>query len=143
METLEFYVVRSKDGKYLRSKGYSGSGESWVTELKKAKVYTKKGPASAQITFWATNYPKFGIPDLIPLTATLGEPIDQTERVQISIRKKELDKAKQDLYRAQHDFDSASRELARIKSGYAHLNLANAKAEMEKQERKVKELSKK
>jgi hypothetical protein len=141
METLEFYVVRSKDGKFLRSKGYSGSGNSWVTELSKAKVYTKKGPASAQITFWATNYPQYGIPDLIPLTATLGEPIDQTERVQKSIRKKEIDKAKQDLYRAEDEFDRAKRELERINSGYAQKNLNKAMSELLKQKNKIKELS--
>lgn len=140
-ETLEFYIVRSKDGKYLRAKGYSGSGNCWVDELKKAKVYTKKGPASAQITFWANQYPQFGIPDLIPLTATLGEPIDQTERVKVSQRKKAIEKVKYELFRAQHDYDNAKREVERINGGYAQRAFDLAQINMLKLENQLKELS--
>jgi hypothetical protein len=66
-ETLElnFYAVRSKDGKWLRAKGYGGSGKSWVDEMSKAKIYANPGPAKAQITFWAKNYPEYGVPELV------------------------------------------------------------------------------
>lgn len=61
----KFYAVRSKDGKYFKSKGYGGYGNSWRDNLNEAKIYPKPGPARAQITFWATNYPEYGVPDLV------------------------------------------------------------------------------
>jgi len=117
METLEFYVVRSKDGKYLRSKGYGGLGKSWVDELKKAKVYTKKGPACAQVTWWATNFPDYGIPDLIPIIGTPGEPIPQEKRVLTSIWKKELSNTKRELAQAEADVKKAQRIVDDITNG--------------------------
>jgi hypothetical protein len=30
MDTLTIYVIRNKEGKYLRAKGYHGYGSSWV-----------------------------------------------------------------------------------------------------------------
>jgi hypothetical protein len=119
MESLEFYVVRSKDGKYLRSKGYGGYGQSWVEELKKAKVYTKKGPACAQVTWWATNYPDYGIPDLVPITGTLGEPIPQEKRVLTSIWKKEKERVKRELEEAERDVARAQSTLDLLQSGRA------------------------
>lgn len=82
---LNFYAVRSQDGKWLRSKGYGGGGESWVEDITKAKIYSKPGTAKAQITFWAKNYPKFGIPDLVKITTGVCEYLDQTERVNETI----------------------------------------------------------
>lgn len=69
---LKLYVVRSKDGKYFKSKGYGGYGSSWKDDINQAKIYTKPGPARGQITFWATNYPEYGVPDLIELLVTEG-----------------------------------------------------------------------
>ena len=84
---LNFYAVRSKDGKQFRSKGYGGSGESWVDDVTKAKIYSKVGPAKTQITFWAKKYPEYGIPDLVRITTGVCEYLDQTERVVERIRK--------------------------------------------------------
>jgi hypothetical protein len=142
METLEFYVVRSKDGKYLRSKGYGGYGRSWVDELKKAKVYTKKGPACAQVTWWATNYPDYGTPDLVPIIGTLGEPIDQTKRVlesrykkEIAIIKRELDSARQDFLRAQALYN-------RLQGGVVEKALKAREEKLNEWEDKLNELTK-
>ena len=84
---LNFYAVRSRDGKWLRSKGLYGSGDSWVEDLSKAKFYSKPGPAKSQITFWSKNYPEFGIPDLVRITTGVCEYLDQTDRVKERILK--------------------------------------------------------
>ncbi len=55
MPTL--YLVRNKEGKYFRTKGYGGHGKSWVDGMETAKIYGKIGPARATVTFFATNYP--------------------------------------------------------------------------------------
>jgi hypothetical protein len=111
-ETLTFYVVRNKDGKYHRKQtGIYADG--WVSELKRAKVYTKKAPASSCVTFWAKNFSKYGIPELVPLNAILGQPIDQTERVTLAIKRKAIEEAKDHLYRVQMIYDHAVREKER------------------------------
>lgn len=85
--TLNFYAVRNRDGKWFRSKGLYGSGNSWVENLIQAKIYSTPGPAKSQITFWAKNYPEFGVPDLVRITTGVCEYLDQTERVKESILK--------------------------------------------------------
>lgn len=70
-----FYVVRNKEGKFLRSKGYNGYGECWVDGLDKAKVWSKPGPAKAQRTWWLEHFPDYGAPDVIPLLASIGDPL--------------------------------------------------------------------
>ena len=89
MDTLTFYVVKSKDGKYLRSTGMSG-GKHWVDDINQAKVWNKIGPAKAQVTFWSINYPEFGVPTIIPLLATAQEPLSMEEHVKESVRKAKL-----------------------------------------------------
>jgi hypothetical protein len=92
---LNFYAVRSQDGKWFRSKGMNGYGESWVEDITKAKIYLKPGPAKAQITFWSKNYPEFGIPDLVRITTGVCEFLDQTDRVNstiIKIKTRELER---------------------------------------------------
>ena len=142
MESLEFYVVRNKQGKYLRSKGFSGHGESWVSDLKKAKVYTKKGGATGQITYWATNYPEYGVPELIPLICNLGEPIPQEDRVNKVLKKKQIEKAKRELYYAQDNYDKSKREVERVRNGFAEKNLSRAEMALRQAEQKIEELKK-
>lgn len=84
---LNFYAVRSQDGKWFRSKGYGGFGNSWVDDITKAKIYSKPGPAKTQITYWAKNYPEYGVPDLVRITTGVCEYLDQTERVKDRVQK--------------------------------------------------------
>lgn len=95
MEELELYVVKSRDGKYFRAKGFSGSGESWVDSITKAKIYPKLGPARTQVTWWADRFPDYGVPSIIVLTVTGTRVLDESDRVKKSIFKKnkaELDR---------------------------------------------------
>lgn len=124
MESLELYLVRNKEGKYLRAKGYNGYGECWVDDIKKAKIYTKKSTASSQITWWSGKYPQYGVPDLIPLITTLGEPIDQTKRVSDSLRKKKINEAKRKFKWAKYQLDLADVNLKHKGENY-YLNIYN------------------
>ena len=92
---INLYAVRSKDGKCLRSKGQNGYGNSWVDEFSQAKVWNRPGPAKAQVTWWGTNYPDFGVPDLVQIVSGTCNYLDQTERVQEAARKKEIANAQQ------------------------------------------------
>jgi len=92
--SLNFYAVRSKDGKWLRTTG-QGGGRHWVDELSEAKIYGRPGPAKAQVTFWGTNYPEFGVPDLVQITSGTCNYLDQSDRVEDASRKKKLREAQQ------------------------------------------------
>jgi glutamate formiminotransferase len=141
METLTFYAVRSKDGKYLRTTGLGG-GNHWVDTLEKAKVWTKIGPAKSQVTFWAGNYPEFGVPDIIPLVATAGEPINQDDRVSKALKKKKIEELKRELWRIEERYDKAKREFDRHKSQYAKDRLDEVMVEMNKKKIEIEELKK-
>ena len=80
---MKLYVLRNKEGKFFRSKGYGGYGPSWRNTLEEAKFYAKIGPAKAQVTYWFKNHPKFGCPELLvfeldPANATVLNMEGQT-----------------------------------------------------------------
>jgi hypothetical protein len=111
-EPLVFYAVRNKEGKFFRAKGYQGYGDTWVDSILKARIYMKMGQARSRITWFSENYPEYGVPDLIKITATQIESVDESERVGKQIRKKELHKIRQEEYEAQEDLQDAQRQLA-------------------------------
>lgn len=94
---LNFYAVRSQDGKWFRSKGqHSYRPSSWVDNITEAKIYSKPGPAKAQVTFWAKNYPEFGVPHLVRITTGECQYLDQGERVtKVLFKMAESDKRRQ------------------------------------------------
>lgn len=101
---LKLYVVRSKDGKYFKSKGYGGYGSSWKDDINQARIYPKPGAARGQITFWATHYPEYGVPDLVELTVNEDNMrvVDEVKRVgkaQDRIEKKKREGEERELKR--------------------------------------------
>lgn len=93
--SLELYVVTNQNGQFFRAKGYGGIGDSWVDDIKKAKVYTRLGQARSRVTWFAKNYSSYGIPKIIKLIVTNTEEINEENRVKKSID----NKIKQDLIR--------------------------------------------
>ena len=119
---LELYVVVNQEGKFFHAIGYGGVGKSWVDTLDKAKIYTKIGQARSRVTWWFTNHPKFGRPQIIKLTATGTEILDEEERLKKAVEKKETTKAKTKAMWAEHNLKcaeerlkEAQRELDRLK----------------------------
>jgi len=118
---LKFYIVRNQSGQYYRAKGYGGYGSSWVDDIEKAKVYGRIGPARSQVTFWTSNYPKYGAPVIIELHAIEGKVLDETERVAKALRTKRRQELLNKLYttednlrRAQNAYNDISGKLAEI-----------------------------
>ena len=79
---LVLYAVRNNKGQYFRAKGYGGGGNTWVDDINKAKIYGKTGGARGTITWFANNYPNYPTPDLIKLTVTGIEVMDEKGRVE-------------------------------------------------------------
>lgn len=102
---LNFYTVRSKDGKFLRAKKHGMYGNfdtsgSWTENLSEAKIYAKPGPARSQCTWWSKNYPSFGTPDLVLITTGKCFIINEDEKIAEKKRKAAIQKAKNSLRRA-------------------------------------------
>ena len=121
VDSLKFYAVRSKDGKWLRRKGYGGSGDCWVDELSKARVYNKIGPARGQANWWFKNYKSFGCPDIVVFTVTATEVINDEDRIakQIKVKEKkakiaELQLAKRRLEDAENKVKEAQINLKKL-----------------------------
>ena len=67
---LELYAVQNQEGKWFRSKGYGGIGESWVEEFRNARFYGNIGPAKAVRTWFVKHYPQYGSPKVVRLRVT-------------------------------------------------------------------------
>lgn len=63
---LRFYMVVNHEGQFFRAKGINGYGASWVGEAKKARVYSKIGPARACVTFFSRNK-SYPIPKILEI----------------------------------------------------------------------------
>jgi hypothetical protein len=77
---FKLYAVQSQDGKWFRSKGYGGHGSSWVSDINKAKLYSKLQQAKGRVTWWYNNYPEFGVPQIVVFEAKQTEIIIDEER---------------------------------------------------------------
>ena len=118
---MTLYAVRNKDGKWFHAKGYSGSGATWVESLTKAKIYPKIGQARARVSYFAKNYPAYGVPEIVELYVTTSKVLDETKRVkkaQDARAKKEADHAKR---MAEWKLDQAKMELTRAQKMVADL----------------------
>lgn len=116
--TLEFYAIRNQEGKWFREKGYGGSGATWVDDVKKARIWQRTAGARGVITWFATRFPTYGIPNLVKFTAQAVEIMDETERLAKREEAKkrraannQIWQAKQSLVLAQQEYEKAKRRL--------------------------------
>ncbi len=110
--TLILYAVRNSQGQYFKAKGYNGSGASWVDDINKARIYGRTGGARGTITWFATNHPSYPTPDLIKLTVTGIEVMDEKARVAKAKQKKATEQANRIKRQAEYQLAEAERKLA-------------------------------
>lgn len=137
MEELELYVVRNKDGKYFRSKGYGGYGNNWVDELKRARIYAKIGPARSQVSFWGTNYPQYGIPEIVVLTVSASKVLVEEDRVKKAFIRRQKEKISNELHWANEKLKEAESRVRHLVDQKA---LISAKNNVEKLQKELKSL---
>ena len=75
---ISIYAIRNKEGKWFRRKGYGGYGDSWVTDFTGARIFLKSGSARSVVTFWANQYPHYGVPDIVQMRCTSAVILDET-----------------------------------------------------------------
>jgi len=117
-EELEFFAVRNQEGQWFHRKGYSGYGETWVEDVLQARIYNKIGPARAQVTFFAKNYPSFGIPDIVAFKVTESYVMDEADRVKKKMEAEERKKKKREVQQAERRAALAKIELEKAQKEY-------------------------
>lgn len=122
MITLTLYAVRNREGRWFRSKGYGGYGDTWTADVSKAKTYTKIGQARGRVSFFASRWPEHGVPDLVEFTATETAVLPEAGRVSEVAEKKAKREAVRKvrettaaIERAQRDKQDAEERLAKLR----------------------------
>lgn len=108
---LILYVVRNSKGQFFRAKGFSGRSDSWTDDINKAKIYGKIGGARGTVTYFAQN-PKFPVPEIVKLSVTGMEVIDETARVKKVLDKKAKEKQEREARNAKYQLEQAKARLA-------------------------------
>jgi hypothetical protein len=118
------FAVRSHDGKWFRAKGQNGYGDSWVSDIKTAKIYGKIGPARSCVTFWTNKYPNIPSPVIVEIVADKGIVHDEQKRLEkVKIKKLEEEQKRikrnyqEQVKRAARDLQNAQDKLDKLKSG--------------------------
>ncbi len=106
---LEFFAVRNEKGQWFRRKGYGGYGDSWVSDIKKARIYNKIGGARTTVTFFAGNYKDYKTPDIVKFAVSAVEVINEADRVQKALNKKEKEKVAQEIRKREHEIEMAKK----------------------------------
>lgn len=122
---MKIYVIKSKDGKYFRAKGYNSyNSDSWVDDLDRARIYTKIGPAKSQVTFWYNNYPEYGCPDILEFELVNPTILDMEKLTKKAINKIKQRNVQAEIRANQLKIDSLN---AQIKNAKSELNKINKK----------------
>lgn len=111
MVDLKLYIVRNSEGKYFRSKGYGGYGETWVDDINKAKIYGKIGQARSRVSWFYNNYPEYGVAEILELSNFTATTIKEEDRVLKQKRKKETAKLNRNKLAAQRKVELAQQQL--------------------------------
>lgn len=119
-EDIEFYAVQNAAGQYYRAKGLGGTGDRWVSELKRARIYSRIGPARSQVTHFSRD-PKYPPPKLIRLIVSKLEVVDETERIKKSKATRERRTAKWEADRMEWELANAVRKYEDAKATLEHL----------------------
>lgn len=105
------YLIKNQEGKYFRAKGYHGYGESWVEDIKKARVNTKIGPARSVVTFFGKWKEEFGVANIIEFKLINGTILDETKRVSKALNKIKKEKIIQEKRHAEWKLNDAKESL--------------------------------
>lgn len=114
MKKLTLYAVRNSEGKWFRSKGYGGYGDSWVTDVNKAKLYTKLSQAKARVTWWHNAYPEYGVSQIVVFEAEQTKIIIDEKRQMQILRDRERAVKSAAIRNAKERFKKAKEDLERL-----------------------------
>ncbi len=139
---LILYAVQNHEGKYFRAKGMNGYGDSWVDELKTAKIYPRIGPARSCVTFWNNlsiehdknklehNKKHIPAPVILELHVTKSIVLDEQDR----LNKAKIRKQKEQILKEQRELEwkiiDLKKEIAKHNQSRLLLKLQQAQEKL-------------
>jgi hypothetical protein len=140
---MKIFIIRNKEGKYLRSKGFDGRSPikptNWVDKIEDAKIYTKIGTAKGRITFFFNNYPKFGCPLLLEFNLSEMQPkvIDLEEETTKKVAKIKKKQAAIEAAYKEYQIRHRQSEIARLENSLRKLKRNEYSASNSKRRNKL------
>jgi len=120
-DTVSFFAVRNREGKWYRARGFGGSGDSWVDTFGHARIYHSAASARRVVGFWYKNYPEYGIPEIVRFTATVAEVLDEAARIaekeateERRAQNREVNRAKRKISKLKKEQKEAEKKLAEM-----------------------------
>lgn len=114
---MKLYILRNQEGKFFRAKGYGGYGETWQTNIDRARIYTKIGAARSQVSYFFNNWPQFGAPDLLEFTLNMDDAkvLDEGNRVLKQKKSKEQMTKKRRIREAEYQKNTYKSKYQRLR----------------------------
>lgn len=125
---MKLYVVRNKQGKFFKNKGFGGYGSNWKDNLEQAKFYPKIGQAKARVTYFAKNHPTYGVCDILEFSFDVAQAVvmnmeETTAKViqkeKFEIERREIQWREQEMKRLQDEKDRLEAQIASRRSEFA------------------------
>ena len=83
MSALKVYIIKNSAGEYCAQSG----GKKWSSDIKHARIYTKRSFACSALTYMSKNYLKYKRPYIVEYTAALTNTFNEEERVKKRLRR--------------------------------------------------------
>ncbi len=121
-DPTKIWVVRNREGKYFRAVGYGRSGDHWVDELNRARLYAKLSQAKSRVTFYYRAYPSYGCPDIVEFTLSEGKVVDMTQETTKKVAAIKERKMKAERHHAKIMRDHYAREMEQLQTKISALS---------------------
>lgn len=122
---IELYVIKNEKGWFFKGHRYLSSDLLWVENIKDAKIFPKLKTARAAVSGYVNSFrdPKeVTIPDIIKLDVSIGETLNEKERVLKQNRQKKERMIQKEIKYKKRRYEEAQKELE-----YAQRRLQTAK----------------
>jgi len=120
--SVTFYLVVNHDGLFFWAKGFGGYGNSWVSDVSQARVYTKLGNARRIVTFFAKSNPGVPRPVIGVVSVDKLLVLDESERVDKIVTRLANKRARRVEADRVYHIESLKRELKRVSDELSRAN---------------------
>lgn len=119
---MKVYIVKNQSNQYFRAKGRDGYGETWVSELENAKIYTKIGQAKSRVTYFYKSYPQYGCPVILEFELANPNEIDMKGETDKKILRAERQRLQRTVKYAKEQKESIVKEINRLTEELKKIN---------------------
>lgn len=118
---IELYVIKNEKGQFFKGHKYLSSNLLWVNNIEDAKIFPKLKTARAVVSGYVNSFrdPKeVIIPDIVKLDVSIGETLDEKDRVIKQNQKKKEKKIRYEIAYQRYKFEQAKKDLEDAKQRF-------------------------